>query len=737
MNTVKFLLQILFLTYSIFTFSQSMNTVHSEKGEPLNGVHVLNQSTGEHAHTNKLGGFQLPMTEGDTLFASHIGYTSSAYNVSDEGSVTIILQEAILNLDEVVVSPRMDALDILTSINIMTNPVNSSQEILRKVPGLVIGQHAGGGKAEQIFLRGFDIDHGTDINITVDGMPVNMVSHAHGQGYADLHFVIPETIDNLNFGKGPYYADQGNFATAGFVALKTKNQLKNNLMKLEVGQFDSQRFLGMLQVLNQEKHKAYLATEYQLTDGPFDSPQNFNRLNVMTKYSGQLSASEYLEISGSHFTSTWNASGQIPQRAIDNGLIDRFGAIDDAEGGQTSRSNFTLAYTRTLKPLTFISNRFYYSHYEFELYSNFTFFLEDPVNGDQIKQKENRNLFGLKSEFNHSFHLGVFDGNITSAVGFRSDMSYSNELSHTKNRSTTLDTIQLGDIQETNVFTYTNLSLELGKWVFNPGLRLDRFDFNYTDFLLPYATQETQKAILSPKFNILYNTSNRLQLYLKSGKGFHSNDTRLITGNVRNNILPAAWGNDLGLIAKPTRATVVNMAVWHLYSEQEFVYVGDAGIVEPSGKSRRMGVDFSLRHQPISWFYWDVDINHTIARAMEEPEGNNFIPLAPDFTIMSGANVIHPSGVYGGARLRFVDHRPANEDNSIVAKGYSIIDVNAGYQWKNLDFSISIQNLFNQEWNETQFATESRLANETEPVEEIHFTPGTPFFAKGAITYKF
>ena len=174
-----------------------------------------------------------------------------------------------------------------------------------------------------------------------------------------------------------------------------------------------------------------------------------------------------------------------------------------------------------------------------------------------------------------------------------------------------------------------------------------------------------------------------------------------------------------------------------MYSEQEFVYVGDAGIVEPSGRSQKMGIDFSFRHQPISWMFWNFDINYTIARAIDEPEDQNYIPLAPDLTAVSGISIIHPSGLYGGLRMRHIDDRPANEDNSIIAKGYTVIDGNIGHQWNNLDLSINVQNLFDVEWNETQFATESRLKDELNAVEEIHFTPGTPFFLKGSLTYKF
>lgn len=743
MNQITHLLQLLtFLVISHVTFAQSIlqGTVTDSDNTALEAAHIVNLSGATHAHSNHLGKFSLAdVAAGDSIRVNFFGYEPVIIQVKDVAQeLTIQLNEKSISLDEVVISPTIHALNILADINLKTNPVNSSQELLRKVPGLVIGQHAGGGKAEQIFLRGFDIDHGTDINITVDGMPVNMVSHAHGQGYADLHFLIPEAIDGISFGKGPYNADQGNFATAGYVGFKTKDKLENSLLRVEAGQFNTQRLLGMVNLVSEENHNAYVGLEHISTDGPFESSQNFSRLNIMGKYTGTLANNDKLRVSASHFTSSWDASGQVPQRAIDDGSITRFGAIDDTEGGSTSRSNIILSYDKMLDNQSFIKNTLYISQYEFELFSNFTFFLEDPVNGDQIRQYERRSMFGMQSEYNSTFDMGRTEVLLQAGIGFRKDLSDDNTLSHTVNRLETLSYIQRGDINETNTFGYVNAEFDFGKFVLNPALRVDHFNYQYYDKLLPeYQTQATTASIVSPKLNILYNANDRLQIYLKGGKGFHANDTRVSVAQNGQNVLPAAYGSDAGFIWKPSKQLIVNAAYWYLWLDQEFVYVGDAGIVEPSGKTRRHGFETSIRYQPASWLFFDVDGNYTIARAVEEESGNNFIPLAPDFTLMAGATVIHPSGLYAGARVRHLDNRPANEDNSIVAEGYTVVDANIGYQWKSLDFGISVQNLLNTEWNETQFATESRLQNELEPVEEIHFTPGTPFFLKASVGYRF
>ena len=735
------LLTIFIIVLSGPLYAQTLTgTVIGEDQQPIQEVNILNRTTDQHTHSDERGKFTFEnVVIGDTLQFSHIGYQNKYLVVPNlKTPLTVTLTSKLTTLDEVVISPRVNALRIITDVDIQTNPVNSSQEILRSVPGIFIGQHAGGGKAEQIFLRGFDLDHGTDINITVDGLPVNMVSHAHGQGYADLHFLIPETIDIIDFGKGPYYENKGNFTTAGYVDFRTKDRLDNSAIKMEIGQFDTYRLLGMFNLANSDRHNAYVATEYLATDGPFDSPQNFNRINLFAKYTGAISSTDRLGITASYFTSKWDASGQIPQRAVDSGMISRFGAIDDTEGGNTLRSNILVNYDKIIDERSTIRNYVYLSQYGFELFSNFTFFLVDPINGDQIKQRENRIMYGLNSEYQRSFGAENFNGTWQAGISLRNDQSKDNELSRTLNRSETLEHIQLGDVNETNIGAYLGTTINWGRWTLNPSVRLDYFDFQYNDALLDeYRTQDEEKAILSPKLNIIYNRSPELQLYLKSGKGFHSNDTRVVIAQGGEKTLPAAYGFDIGFIWKPTPKMLLNLAYWYLYLEQEFVYVGDAGIVEPSGKTRRQGIDLSYRYQPLPWLYWNLDANYTHARAIDQPSGQDRIPLAPDLTLVAGVTVQQRSGWYGSLNVRYIKDRPANEDNSIVAIGYTVADINMGYKWNEWSVGVQIQNLFDTEWNEAQFATESRLQDEPEPVEELHFTPGTPFFIKALVQFNF
>lgn len=726
----------LFFFFNVLCFGQvQIGIVVDSLNNPIENAYLLNVNSQSHAHTDEFGKFFIEKTkENDQLSVSALGFKKQIIIVT-QGSLTIIMQSDAFKLDEVTVSSNVSAMNVISKIDLATAPVKSSQEILRKVPGLFIGQHAGGGKAEQIFLRGFDIDHGTDIAIAVDGMPVNMVSHAHGQGYADLHFVIPETIDKIDFGKGSYYASKGDFATAGYVNFKTKDFVENSSISAEIGQFNTIRTLGVFDLFGkQSKEKAYIATEYLLTDGPFDSPQNFKRINLFGKYTKQLADNSKVSVLASRFSSKWDASGQIPQRLVDSGVIDRFGAVDDTEGGETSRTNFNVMYVKPIDETTFFKANTFYSNYQFELYSNFTFFLEDPVNGDQIKQKEIRNIYGLNSELTKKWEKNLFQ----LGLGFRSDATSNSELSHTANRKTTLQQMKLGDIDQTNMFTYLNAEFDFGKLKVNPALRMDYFKFNYNDKLAPtYDDQSEGKTKFSPKLNLIYTQNNNFQMFLKSGFGFHSNDTRVVVEQSGKKILPTSFGADFGIIYKPFPKLIINSALWMLNLEQEFVYVGDAGIVEPSGKSSRKGIDFGLRYQLNDYLFFDADANYTYGRSIDEPNGQDYIPLAPDFTTTAGISLKNYKNWSGGLQYRYLKSRPANEDNSIVAKGYMVTDANINYEWNAMTFGVTVENLFNTEWNETQFATESQLQTETKSVEEIHFTPGTPFFIKGKITYSF
>ncbi|MFL1896709.1 TonB-dependent receptor [Aquimarina sp. 2-A2] len=709
---------------------------------PVAEVYVYNTNSQKHVHTLENGSFSLIQNSvGDTLKLRLLGFEPEDIVLNERmlsGATTFKLKSKVFQLDEMVLQQELNPLQTIEKFDNTINPVNSSQELLQRVPGLFIGQHAGGGKAEQIFLRGFDVDHGTDVRITVDGMPVNMVSHAHGQGYADLHFVIPETMDRMEFDKGPYYATQGNFNTAGYIAFQTTDRFEQNKIKVETGDFNTLRTIGLFNWSPKNDNEQFItAIEYMEGDGPFEAPQNFNRLNLFGKYKKVFDTQQF-EISASHFKSRWDASGQIPERAVAQGIISRFGAIDATEGGETSRSNVNATFTKYLTANSTFRTQAYVSKYDFLLFSNFTFFLNDPVNGDQIKQYESRNLMGITSTLTNNYVVGGTEIDAKAGFGMRYDAVDDIELSKTLNRKTVLAYEQLGAIDETNIFSFLEAEITRGKFKITPGLRLDYFKNIYEDELaVTYESTAKTETLISPKVRLDYAATSNMNLFFKAGIGFHSNDTRVVVQQNGRETLPKASGADLGLYWKPVPKIFLSSALWILDLEQEFVYVGDEGVVEPSGATRRLGVDFSARYQMNDWLFLDSDFTYTHARSKEAETGEDYIPLAPKVTVAGGLGVDNLNNFSGGIRYRYLGDRAANEDNSIVAKGYFVTDANVSYTFSNITLGVSMDNVFDVEWNETQFATTSRLTNETAPVEEIHFTPGTSRFLKASITYSF
>lgn len=721
-----------------------------ETNLPLTGAHIVLIGTDKSTTSDAFGTYYFSDLAAGSykLKVSFIGYESMLIEATvKEGETAILasqLGSASLELSEVTINSAVQApVNSISGVDIKLRPTRSAQDMLRMVPGLFIAQHAGGGKAEQIFLRGFDIDHGTDINLTVDGLPVNMVSHAHGQGYSDLHFLIPETVENIDFGKGPYYSNKGDFTTAGYVGFQTKNALRKSMFKLEGGQFDTYRAVAMLDVLGEKSKEqgqsAYIASEYLFTNGYFNSPQNFNRLNLFGKYNRYIDNNKILNISLSTFNSKWDASGQIPQRAVDAGIIGRFGAIDDTEGGNTRRSNVNVQLTSVLPGGATLKNQVYFTRYDFELYSNFTFLLNDSLNGDQIRQKENRNLTGYLGSYTQKSRLFNKDLITEAGVGMRYDEIHDNELSRTRSRRITTENIALGDIDQLNAHAYVDENLMLTpKLTLNAGVRLDAFKFAYDNHLdSAYSRQSVSKTTFSPKLNLYYDATPGLRLFANSGIGFHSNDARVVIAQNGNEILPKAYGAEVGIVAKPTGNLIIHSSLWRLDLDQEFVYVGDEGIVEPSGKTRRYGLDVSLRYQLSSWLFADADLNITRPRALATPEGEDYIPLAPMLTSIGGLSFRFANGLNGSLRYRYLGDRPANEDNSVIAHGYFLADAVLNFTRPKYEIGFSIENITNTSWKEAQFDTESRLRWEQEPVSEIHFTPGTPFFLKVSLSYFF
>jgi hypothetical protein len=490
-----------------------------------------------------------------------------------------------------------------------------------------------------------------------------------------------------------------------------------------------------LPLLNQKKQDAYIATEILYSNGPFKNPQGFNRFNTQLRYNRQVSPHTKLSVMASVLNSKWDAGGQLPQRAVDAGLVDRFGQLD-AEGGYTGRINATVKLGGQLRNGSNWQQQLYYSRYHFNLYSNFTFYLNDSINGDQIRQREKRDVWGYQANYTFKKQLGNALVTTTFGAGIRHDRTYNSELAHTLNRKTLLGQTQWGNIAETNAWAYADEKIKIGKWTLNPSIRADFFRFGYQDKLTG-STAQQGRAIVSPKLTVNYNAAKNLQLFAKLGKGFHSNDTRVVLDNTARKILPSAIGTDIGFNYKPLPRLLVNAALWQLRSQQEFVYVGDEGIVEAGGRSQRIGADLSLRYQLTEHLFADANINWAKARALDEPKGNDRIPLAPTCTSTGGLQYQALQGFTGSLRYRYIKNRPANEDGSVTALGYFVTDAALQYRFKKIELGLVAENIFNTRWNEAQFETTSRLRHEAAPVTELHFTPGNPFFIKATMAILF
>jgi outer membrane receptor protein involved in Fe transport len=704
---------------------------------PLAGARVQLIQTSRVTATDHLGIYTFAdlLVGKYEVLVSYLGYEHSRFLVEVTNKVpaevTTHLQAGTLELAEVSVDARPDKpLNLIPAVDLQVRPLQNSQEVLRLIPGLFTAQHAGGGKAEQLLLRGFDVDHGTDLNLSVDGMPVNMVSHAHGQGYADLHFLIPETILEVDFGQGPYQADKGNFATAGYAAFKTRRALEKNQLKVEGGSFNTFRGVGLVNLLGkqarQNGQQAYVATEYLFSRGYFEAPQHLKRLNLFSQYQGVWKGNTIVHGSLAAFRSTWDASGQIPERAVAAGTIGRFGAIDATEGGRTARYHGNITLEKSFRQNAYLRHQLYCIRYDFRLYSNFTFFLHDPVNGDQVRQQEGRNLYGYHSTYHRESSFLGRPLRMEAGLGMRYDQINGSELSRTKARST-LAPVKRGNMRELDAFAFLKETWSITpKLNLNAALRFDQLFFNYQSLLpgdILHGKTQAARERLSPKINVSYAASPRLQLYLSMGQGFHSNDSR-VSASRRQESLPAAQGLDVGMTVKPANRLLVQAALWWLDLKQELVYVGDEGIVAASGATRRYGLDLSLRAQLANYFFVDTDLNLAHPRFRE---GGAYIPLAPTLTSTGGVSYRPSEKLKGSVRYRYLGPRPANEDYSLSAAGYLLADATVGYTLKRMELKLTAENLFNRAWKEAQFETESRLAGESQPVTEIHFTPGSPF----------
>ena len=723
-------------------------------GRPMSGavVAVLQASPPRLTTTTAAGVFAIGVP-GDSarLVAALIGYAPETLAVTADrrATVTFRLAEAALALDPVTVSAERTfssstaASRLIRDLDIRLRPRESSQELLRLTPGLLIAQHAGGGKAEQIFLRGFDADHGTDVAISVDGVPINMVSHAHGQGYADLHWLIPEVVEYVDVHKGSYEAQDGDLATAGAVALHTKDRLSQAEASTRGGSFRTGHTLALVPLGGDAAHAGgYLALAGHYTNGPFDNPQHYRRYNLFGKWSAPVGSSAEFVATGSGYDGRWNASGQIPERAVAAGLITRFGLIDPSEGGNTHRYEATVGLRSAGTGPANWEAQVYAIRYGLQLYSDFTFFLHDSVNGDGIEQSDQRYVVGLAATQRRASAVFGVPGLTTTGIGGRADF-IDLGLFHQRHREH-LATRVSDAISQQDTYAWLRQALQLsGRVRLELGLRGDLFRFAVDDHLvgqpadIPHVSGVRWHGLLSPKANLAVQVSEQTTLFGNVGYGFHSNDARDVVVAPRDSIvIPRALGAELGL-RHYWRGGTLAAALWGTDLQSELVYNGDEGTTEPSGRTRRYGLDLEARIRLARWLWADADLNLAHGRFRDEPQKLNRIPLAPEVTSTGGLTVRDLGPVGGGLRYRHIGSRAADQADSIAARGYTIVELFGTWQISRLQLVVTVDNLLDDVWNEAQFGTTSRLQGEPAPVTELNFTPGAPRTIQVGLDYRF
>jgi len=615
-------------------------------------------------------------------------------------------------------------------------PQGRPADLVRLAPGLFIGQHAGGGKAEQYLLRGFDADHGTDVGLFWDDMPINLRSHAHGQGYADTHFVIPETIKQLDVRKGPYHVEYGDFAMAGTVNFVTREIADENVIEAAGGRFDTGRFLTMLSP-TRTGMQSLIALESYFTDGPFLNTQNFRRFNGLAKLTMNPTPRSELALAVTHYSGAWNASGQIPLREVLAERLDRFGSIDPSEGGTTKRTVGNLKYHWDITSQSTFFACAYLQHYKLNLFSDFTFFANDPVDGDGIEQDDDRYVYGGEIAYQYGGRAAGMDGSAKIGLQTRIDDGRV-RLGAQRQRVSTGTTTDV-DLLEASYSPYLKLDLQPLKWLrFVGGVRGDYFHYDVRDRLNPpgpgAVTGKVDDARPSLKGNLILGPWADTHFFLNAGSGFHSNDARAVIMNPAAQTLPKVSGYELGMRTKAVPRLDLRASLWLLDLTSELVFVGDEGMTQARGATRRYGSEVSARLTLSDRLLLVSDWTLTHAEFRGTGEA---VPIAPELTVRTDLIARLPGGLESNLEMRYLGDRPAVEDRSATAKGYTVFDWTTRYRYKQVAAFVSIENLFDAQWREAQFFFASQLRTEAAPVDDIHFTPGVPRTFLLGMTYYF
>ena len=623
----------------------------------------------------------------------------------------------------------------------LLQPQGRPAQVLRLIPGLIAVEHSGGaGKADQYFLRGFDADHGTDVAFFADGMPINFRTHAHGQGYTDLNFIIPETVDGVEAFKGAYHAEFGDFDTAGAVNFKTKDVVREGLLQSAGGQFDTQRHLLMWSP-TKEKIRSLIAAEGYYTNGPFQHDNRYFRANVLGKLTLNPSARSELSLTGTFHKAQWNASGEIPLRAVNAGALDRFGAIDPSEGGKTIRTSARANYHYdTTTGGRFFANA-YAQYYKFDLYSNFTFFLNDPVNGDGFQQSDRRVITGGDVGWKQAGTIFDVPGSATMGVQVRADDIHVRLGSQV--RRTPTGATSDSDVLEASYSPYAKIEAQPASWLrFSGGVRGDLFSFdvrNRCSGCAQMPSGRTTAGQVSPKANLVLGPWAHTEFFADYGEGFHSNDARsAVVGGAAP--LARAHTFEVGSRSKPWGADGLELiaTLWTIRLQQELVYVGDIGTTDVRGATTRRGMEVAARG-PI---WGSLSLNSSVTWSRARFDNGARIPNAPELTAYGALLLRWPEGLASQLQATYMGVRSLDEGHR--APSWLTFDLTERYQlpvkWSHgrLEAFVFVQNLLDTKWEQATFGFTSRLAGEPPGgISDVHVVPGASRFVMGGMAWYF
>jgi outer membrane receptor protein involved in Fe transport len=642
----------------------------------------------------------------------------------------------------------------VTSKRVDTRPVLRTGEVLEFVPGVIVTQHSGDGKANQYFLRGFNLDHGTDFAITVDGMPVNMRTHGHGQGYADLSFLVPELISRIDYRKGPYRAVDGDFSSAGAADIALYNSLDATLGSLTVGSFDFYRGLVASSPEVADGRLLY-AFEYLHNDGPWTNPNDYAKVNAVMRYS-RGSSQRGFSITGMAYDADWTSTDQIAKRAVDQGLIDRFGTLDPTDGGESYRYSLSASAFDRFDDWGWTADG-YVLRYDMSLFSNFTYFLDDPTNGDQFEQADSRTVVGFhpRSSFDH----GLLGRNSTTTLGlqFRHDDIGNVALYKTVARQR-ISTVREDSVAETSAGLYAeNLTLWTGWFRSVLGVRADYYRFD-VDSSIPANSGSLNDAIYSPKVALVFGPWSKTEYFANFGYGFHSNDARGTVIAVDPNTLAPAdpvtplvktRGEEVGVKTEIIPGLQSTVALWQLTMDSELLFIGDAGTTEASRPSQRRGVEWSNHWIPKPWLLVDLDLSVSRARFTDDDPAGDYIPGSIEEVVSGGVTVTDLGPWFGSVILRYFGPRPLIEDNSVRSSSTTIVNFRGGYRIdKRWQVGLDVFNLFDSDASDIDYFYASCLAGEVGSaecpaggggtgVDDIHFHPVEPRSFRITLTGRF